>query len=287
MDSQAQMPERLTIKNYVIKYNDVLGFIAAGILFYIVLKLGFYYWTLIPIIFSIYLIFTVLNRLRDRESKLVIDNNGIEFSDQKKCYKWSEINYAFIERNGGGHNSFEQNNYLHIVLTKSEVTIGLKKLAYSEKAIERQIEYYLGKDKCKPQDKFNSEIKGILIDKEKHDEVMVLFSKQKTLFLWSGLLIVFGLSGLSIYFQINSAFPYVFAFGFVITVITMFVYIKIINTRFRKSTIICNLTEKEFDAISIKYELKKDNDKKRKMLGYIFLIVLTVLIFTISYFVTK
>ncbi len=116
---------------------------------------------------------------------------------------------------------------------------------------------------------------------------MVLFSKHKTLFLWSGLLIVFGLLGLSIYFQTISDFPYVFAFGFVITEISMFVFVKTINVRFRKSQAICNLTEKEFDAISIKYELKKDNDKKRKMLGYFFLSALTVLIFIISYFVAK
>lgn len=287
MDRQAQIPERLTIKKSVIRYDDVSGFIAAGILFYYVLKLDSYYWTIIPIIFSAYLIFNVLKRLTDREPKLVIDNKGIEFSDQKKLYKWSEIKFAYIERNGGGHNSLESNDFLHIVLTSREVTFGLKKLSYSEKEIERQIEFYLGRDKCKPHDKFKLEIRKILIDNEKLDEVMVLFSKHKTQFLWPGLLIVFVLPGLSIYFQFNSDFPYVFAFGFVITVISMFVFVKIINTRFRKSPTIRNLTDKEFDAISIKYELNKANDKKRKMLGYVFLSVLTVLIFTISYFVTK
>lgn len=287
MERQLQIPERLTIKKSVIRYDDVSGFIAAGILFYYVLKLGYYYWTIIPIIFTAYLLFNVLKRLSDREPKLIIDNKGIEFSDRKEIYKWNEIKFAFIQRNGGSHNSLESNNSLRIVLSNREVTIGLKKLSYSEKDIEKQIEFYLGKDKCKQQDKFKSEIKGILIDKVKLDEVMVLFSKHKTGHLIFGLLICFGIPGLSLYFQFNSDFPYVFAFGFVITVISMFAFVKTINERFRKSPTICNLTDKEFDAISIKYELKNNNDKKRKMLGYVFLSVLTVLIFIISYFVTK
>jgi len=286
MNRQTQIPERLTIKKSVIKYDDVLGFIAAGILFYFVLKLGSYFWTIIPIIFSAYLILNLLKRLIDREPKLVIDNKGIELSDQKKLYKWSEIKFAFIKRNGGSHNSLDSNDFLHIVLSNSEVSIELKKLSYSEKEIEKQIEFYLGKDKCKPQDKFKLEIKEILIDKENLDEVMVLFSKHKTLFIWTGLSIVFGLPGLSIYFQFNSYFPYVFAFGFVLTPICMFAIVKVINTRFRKLPTIRNLTDKEYNAISIKYGFKNDHNKKRKLLGYVFLSVLTVLIFMISYFVT-
>lgn len=287
MERQAQIPERLIIKRSLIKYDDVLGFIAAGILFYFFLQLDSYYWTIIPIVFTAYLFFNVLKRLTDREPKLVINNEGIDSSSPQKLYKWSEIKYAFIERNGGGHNTFEPNNYLHIVSTREETTIGLKKLSYSEKEIEKQIEFYLGKDKCKPFDKFKSEIKGIVINKEKVDEVMVLFSRQRSLQLWAILPIVFGLPGLSIYFQFNSDYPYVFAIGFVFTVIVTFVIVKTINYRFRNLQTIRKLTDREFDAISIKYELKNDNDKKRKMLGYVFLSVLAVLIFIISYFVTK
>lgn len=287
MERQVQIPEKLTIKKSIIKYDDVSGFIAAGILSYFILKLDSYYWTIMPIAFAAYLFFNILKRLRDREPKLVIDNNGIWFSEQKKLCKWSEMKFAFIERNGGSHNSLESNDLLRVVLSSGEVSIGLKKLSYSEKEIERQIEFYLGKYKCKPQDKFKAEIEAILIDKEKLDEVMALFSKHKSLFLWTGLLIVFGLSGLSIYFQLNSDYPYVFAIGFVFTIIITFVIVKTINYRFRNVQTIRKLTDNEFDAISIKYKLKNDNDKKIKMIGYVFLSVLTALIFMISYFVTK
>lgn len=286
MINESQNIKRLIIKNSIINISDISIFIGAGILFYYISRLDFDFWFLLPIILLSLGLYRTIKKIIDRKPQIVLDENGINLIKRKEFYDWSKIKFAYINQNSSG-GSFENNASLSIVLSNKEISVNLKNLKYSEKALINLFEFYLGKDKNKPKDKFKSEIFHIIKNKENLNEIMRLFSKHKSKQIWFGLPICFGVPGLSIYIQINSDFPYVFALGFVLTVLIMFIFIKSSYNRFKKLKPIHDLSKDEYDKISIKYEIKNENEEKRMKLGFVFLSILTIAIFVISYLVSR
>ena len=237
-------------------------------------------WLILPVAILLYLIFLIIKRLVDRKPRLIIDETGIHDKRIKKVYTWQ--NTTDIET------IFNSSSFKLLVKSKSSMDlINLTNLNTSPKEIDEAIEFFSGNKISAGKNKFRKEIQRILKDDQNIDEIMLLFSKYKRKALWIGLPILFGGVALSVYLQTKISFPYVFATGYMVTGIILSMSMRMTEKRFKRNTVINNLTEQEYKKISIKYELKIPDNKRRRILGYILLAILTIGIFVISYFVSR
>jgi hypothetical protein len=237
-------------------------------------------WLLIPIAILLYLILLTIKRFVDQKPRLIIDEIGIKDKRNQKIYTWE--NASEIEHN------YYSSSFKLLVKSKSSMDIiDLTYLNTSPKEINEAIEFFSGNKILTGNNKFRKEVQQILKGNQNIDEIMLLFSNYKRKVLWIGLPILFGMPALSIYLQIKLSFPYVFAIGYLGAGIILFVFMLISEKRFKQKTEIQNLTEQEYKDVSIKYELKLPENKRRKILRYIFLALLIIGIIVISYFSSK
>lgn len=233
-------------------------------------------WVLIPAAILLYLISLIIKRLFDRKPRLIIDETGIHDKRSQKVYTWE--NTTYIESN------FNSSSFKLLVKSKSSIdNIDLTSLNTSPKEVEDAIEFFSGNKINTGKNKFRKEIQYILKDNQNINEIMLLFSKYKRKVIWFGLSVLFGIPALSIYLQFKLSFPYVFAIGYLVTGIILFAFMQITEKQFKRRTEIQNLTEQEYKYVSVKYELKIPENKKRKLLGYMLLIFLTMGVFLVSY----
>lgn len=272
--------KRLEIKESITRERETMYIVVLTILISLQLKEP-KLWLLIPIGIIAFLIFLLIKRLIDRKPRLVIDEIGIHNKRNKKIYNWKTI--TDIETNFNSSSSFKL-----LVRSKNSMdNIDLSNLNISPKEINEAVDFFSGNKISTGKNKFRKEIQRILKNNENLDEIMLLFSKYKKKVLSIGLPIFFGIPALSIYLQIKLDFPYVFAIGYLITGIIMYGFMRKMEMNFKQKIENQNLTEKEYNQVSIKYELKIPENKRKKILKYIFLSILTIAIFVISYIASK
>jgi hypothetical protein len=267
------MMEKLVIKKSVI-INRELGYI---VVLTIIISLELKKpapWLFIPVTILLLLVFLLIKRLFDRTPKIVIDEVGIHDKRNKQVYPWESITDVEVNINSLG---------LLIKSKTSLVNINLTNLNTSPKEINEAIEFFSGNKIRTGKNKFREEIKRILKNDENIDEIIMLFSKYKTRILWTGSTIMFGIPALSIYLQFNSSFTFVFAIGYLLTGICIYAFTKTAELQFKKQKEVQSLTEQEYKELFIKFGLKNPENKKRELLGYIFLTVLSIGVFIISY----
>lgn len=272
--------EKLAIKKTIIRDRELLYIVVLTIFISLELKKP-ELWLLIPVAILLFLVSLVVKRLLDRKPQIIIDKVGIHNNQNQQIYSWETI--TNVETNFTSSKSFG----LLIKSKISLVNIDLTNLDTSPKEINEAVEFFSGNKVNTGKNKFRNEIQHILKDNQNIDETMLLFSKQKRKVLWIGLPILFGIPALSIYLQSKLSFPYVFAIGYLVTGIFLFAFMRIIEKQFKRRTEIQNLTEQQYKNISIKYELKIPENKRRKILGYILLMLLTIGVFTVSYLVGR
>lgn len=267
--------KRIEIRESITRDREILYIVVLTIFIFLQLRKP-ELWLLIPVAILLFLISLILKRLFDRQPRLIIDETGIHDKRNQKVYTWENI--TDIESN------FNSSSFKLLVKSKSSIdNIDLTTLNTSPKEIGEAIEFFSGNKIRTGKNKFRKEIQHILKDNQNIDETMLLFSKQKRKVLWIGLPILFGIPALSIYLQSKLSFPYVFAIGYLVTGIILFAFMQIIEKQFKRRTEIQNLTVQEYKDISIKYELKIPENKRRKLLGYILLTLLTIGVFIVSY----
>jgi len=271
--------KKLEIKESIIRERETMYIVVLTIFISLQLKEP-KSWLLIPGAILLFLISLIIIRFIDRKPRLIIDETGIQDKRNQKVYSWE--NTSDIE------NNFNSSSFKLVIKSKfSLYNIDLTNLNTSPKEINDAVEFFSGSKIRTGKNKFRKEVQRILKNNENTDEIMLLFSKYKRKILWIGLPILFGIPALSIYQQVKLSFPFVFAVGYLITGITLYVFIQIAEKKFKQKKEIQNLTEEEYKNISIKYELKIPENKRRKILGYIFLVLLTIGIFVISHLASK
>jgi phosphatidylserine synthase len=267
--------KRIEIKESITRDREILYIVVLTIFIFLQLKKP-ELWLLIPVAILLFLISLIIKRLFDRQPRLIIDETGIHDKRNQKVYTWENI--TDIESN------FNSSSFKLLVKSKSSIdNIDITTLNTSPKEVGEAIEFFSGNKIRTEKNKFRREIQRILKDNQNIDETMLLFSKQKRKVLWIGLPILFGIPALSIYLQSKLSFPYVFAIGYLVTGIILFAFMQITEKQFKRTTEIQNLTVQEYKDVSIKYELKIPENKRRKLLGYILLTLLTIGVFIVSY----
>ncbi|GET25440.1 hypothetical protein [Prolixibacter sp. NT017] len=234
-------------------------------------------WLLIPVAVLLFLLSLVVKRVIARKPRLIIDEIGIHDKRKQKVYKWDSI--RDVEINFNSSSSFK----LVVKCQSTTESIDLTNLYTSPKEINESVAFFSDKKIKTGDDRFKTEIERILKDDDSVVEIMMLFSKVKSKLHWIGLPLFFGGVALSVYLQTRLAFPYVFAIGFLMTGILLFGFMQVSEKRFKKKPEIRNLTDREYNLIAIKYELKLPENKTRTIIGYVFFGLLMIGIFVISY----
>lgn len=281
MDNLDQLSKKLVIKNVILKSDEI---IRIGVTLLVLIFAGGrlpQYWILAPIGLLIFYSYDFIKRLLNRSPQIIIDKNGIQICKDQLVIPWRTIKSAQAKFQA------PDKERLYISTHEKELELRLDSYKYSLTQINETIEFFTGKRIERYKDKIKSDVLKVLINKEKIDEVMGLFSRFQTRFTIFGLAFSFGLISVAIFLQTISTFSYVFALGFVFTVVFVFSYVKFDRQRFRQKEVIRELTDSEFDAIALIYDIKDKKNRKREIIGYSLLGLLSIGIFIISYLASR
>jgi hypothetical protein len=282
----SDIPEKIILRNAIIKIDDLLYIGAMLFLLYFSIKDITSIWTIIMLGLFLFWIYNFIKRLKNRKPQIIIDKRGIELCEDKDFYKWSEIKFAFIKAHTTGYgDTSTSEDYFHIVTSKIEIERQINDFKYSSSLVKKAIEFYSGRNNADYNEMLRDKVNFILKGNNFSKEVMELFSRYRKRQYVITFVLFFGIIGTSVYYQIITNFHYWIGVGFALCISMLFGVGEIEEVRFRRKQYICDLTDEQYDKIAISQQLKYP---KKQMIGYaIFFAVITIVIFVISYLFAK
>lgn len=272
--------KKFEIKKSIIKEWEIYFSIAAIIMVVIKLKSPDFL-IVFPVALLLYVSYTIVKRLQNRQPGIIIDKYGIHLKSENKSFAWKSIDDVEVEDING------EQIYLKIKSKNSDFQTDLSHFETTSYKIEKAIVFFSnGKIKGRETKFFNS-IDDLVNDKKNLEIIIDLFKKHKRKVLWVGVLIFFGGLALAIFLQASYPFPFSFAIGWTSILIILFLYYRRTELKLRNSEKIRGLTDSQFNEIAIKFELRNNTDKKNKTFAMIFMAVVTIGIFVLSYLVTS
>ncbi|WP_163323426.1 hypothetical protein [Draconibacterium mangrovi] len=272
--------KKLEIKKTIITELEIYSSIAAITMLFFKLKKPDFF-IVIPFAVICYVGYSIIKRLQNRQPGIIIDKYGIHLKFENKSFPWKSIDDVEVEDING------EKIYFKIKTKNSDFQIDLSHFDTTSHKIKKAIVFFSnGKIKGRETKFFNS-IDDLVNDKKNLEMVIDLFKKHKRKVLWVGVLIFFGGIALAIYLQASYPFPFSFAIGWTTILIILFLYYKRTELKLRNSEIIRGLTDRQFNEIAIKFEIRNNADKKNKTFAMIFMVVVTIGIFVVSYLVTS
>jgi hypothetical protein len=238
-------------------------------------------WIIIPIIFLLYVTYIIIHRLINRQPGVVIDKYGLHLKYENKSFPWELISDAEVENFNG------EQIILKVKTKNSSFQTDLSNFNSNSYKIEEAIVFFSNGKIRGRETRFYDDINVLLSDKENLQVIIDLFRRHKRKVLWIGALIFFGGQALSIFLQVRYPFPYSFAIGWSAILIAMLFYFEKTELELRNSEKIRGLSDKQFNEIAIKFELRNNSEKKKRTLAMIFMVMITIGIFIISYLVTN
>ena len=291
MTHHIDMTDKFIIRNASLRLDDYVFFICVLILLFFII-IG-QHSEFIVVVFLGLLGFTtyrIIKRFQDRSDKIIIDKNGIKLCDTNDFINWSKIKYAYIKQKSEGvGRSSRVVDYFHIDTINGEMRVRMSDFAYKQDLLVQAVEHFSGRNIGELTDLLNDNAKKIIgtdINIDRISKILSNFYKRQANLAFISL---FTLVGISIYLQVIIDFPYVFAIGFTLTFGIIYLIGILEEKRLRSHEFICELDDKKYKVIKKEYEKGYDVEmsKGKKIDTIIFLIVFTVGIYVISYFIDK
>ena len=291
MTHHIDMTDKFIIRNASLRLDDYVFFICVLILLFFII-IG-QHSEFIVVVFLGLLGFTtyrIIKRFQDRSDKIIIDKNGIKLCDTNDFINWSKIKYAYIKQKSEGvGRSSRVVDYFHIDTINGEMRVRMSDFAYKQDLLVQAVEHFSGRNIGELTDLLNDNAKKIIgtdINIDRISKILSNFYKRQANIAFISL---FTLVGISIYLQVIIDFPYVFAIGFTLTFGIIYLIGILEEKRLRSHEFICELDDKKYKVIKKEYEKGYDVEmsKGKKIATIIFLIVFTVGIYVISYFIDK
>ncbi len=271
--------QKLEIKQTIIKEWELFFTIAAIII--VVYKLtNPDFLIIIPSVFLLYIAYSIIKRLQNRQPGIIIDTYGIYLASEDKSLSWKIINDVEVEEMGG------DKMFLKIKTQQADFVIDLSPFETTSYKVEKAIMFFSNGNIKGKKTKFSHSIDKLINDEKNSQIIIDKFKTHKRKVLWVGSLIFFGGLAASVFFQISYPFPYSFAMGWSITLISLFLYYKQTELRLRHFENIKELTDSQFNAIAIKFGLRNNTDKKNQIFVVMFMVFVSIGIFVVSYLVT-
>jgi len=282
-----QIPERLILKNTIVKPHELLILLVLPVSLYFLVfedSIAIVLIAIAPIL--LLAVVKLVKRLGNRNPIIIIDRRGIELCEEGRFYEWSKVEYAFIKRHASGHGKHSKTiDRFHLISNGQEKTIDLTDIKFNRGMVKAAIQQYSGRNIADASDKFRDEVAALLRNKQYADQVAHRFKKFKLKQSIIALAALFIPMGISIYFQASTHHWYSVGLGFTTALLLTLVLSKMAEQNFRRTEYIADLSDQEFNKIGIKYEVKYS---KKTAIGLtIFLALSTAAIFVISYFATR
>lgn len=275
------MNDKLVIKKVLLTDDDIFRIVPFIILFFVgwgkVPNYSFLFLIAFIVIYSI----APVKRFLDRKPQIIFDSSGIHNLRTKMTYSWEYIHDVDIEYRSTGtfKIAFKYKNPV--------IVLDLEKLKTSPKEIEDFIKT-IDSNKLKNEEiELKKDLKKILENNPDSAAISKTIKKYKIKNGWIIGVTFFGIIALAITLQVIYPYPYSFALGWSLMLVSLTYYNKIAETKLRGSEHIRRLTENQFNELMIRFSLRQKNDKKKKRVAYIAMFIITALIFIASYFLSK
>lgn len=276
------MDDKLVIKKVLLTDDDIFRIVPFIILFFLGWGKVPNYSFLILIAFIIIYSIAPVKRFLDRKPQVILDKSGIHNLQTKMTYSWEYIQDVDIEYGSSG-NFFK----LAFKYKNPIIVLDLEKLNTSPKEI---FDYIKTIDSNKLKDEENElkkDLEKILKNNPDSAAISKAIKKYKIKYGWIFSSVFIGFLALAITLQVIYPYPYSFALGWSIMLFSLAYYNKIAESKLRDSEHIRRLTENQFNELMIRFSLRQKNDKKKKRVAFIAMFIITVLIFIISYILSK
>ncbi len=279
--SNHKSKDKLIIKKELFTENDIIKIVPFIFLFFIMWGKVPNHYFLIPIGFIVVYSIAPIKRLFDRKPQIIFDGSGIHNLRTQMTYSWEYVQDVDIKfrSNGFFKLAFKYKNPL--------IVLDLEKLNTSPKEIEgyiKKINVSILKDEEK---ELNKGLSEILKNNPDIAEISKTVKQYKTRYLWIFFIAFIGILALAISLQVIYPYPYSFALGWSIMLISLTYYNKFAESKLQESEYIRKLTDNQFNELMIRFSLRQKNDKKKKKVAYIGMFIITSLIFIASYILSK
>lgn len=292
MNKQAEIPERLIIRNATFTFNDLFYLGSMGVCIYLIFEKGsvnsVFVWIFVGLM--LYTAWGIFKRLRDRSDKLIIDKTGILLCEQNEFIPWSGINYAYIKKEveGTGKNA-KVVCYFHIDAKGSDFVVNMDAFSFNENLLVRTVEHFSGRNIGELEDKVNDHAKKMLGNTYDVDELSAVFKSFFTRQKAIGLLVFLIPMGSAFYLQFHTHFAYCIAIGLTVTILGIFLVEKLETDRLHNHQLLRGLDKDRFKEICREYAplYNEDMSESRRKLNIIIVCLFGVAAYIITYFVSK
>ena len=276
------MNDKLVIKKVLLTDDDIFRIVPFIILFFLGWGKVPNYSFLILIAFIIIYSIAPVKRFLDRKPQVILDKFGIHNLRTKMTYSWEYIQDVDIEYGSSG-------NFFKLMFKYKNpiIVIDLEKLNTSPKEIFDYIKTIDSKKLKDEENELKKDLEKILKNNPDSAAISKAIKKYKIKYGWIVSGVFLGFLALAITLQVIYPYPYSFALGWSIMILSLTYYNKITESKLRDSEHIRRLSENQFNELMIRFSLRQKNDKKKKKVAYIAVIIITALIFIASYFLSK
>jgi hypothetical protein len=291
MKREEEIPQRLVIRNSKISFSDLfyVGIFVFSI--YLVFDIGFHITSLIFLATAGFIVWKLIQRLKDDKEQIVIDKNGIALNyDNDKLIKWENIKFAYIKQTvvGAGKSS-RIIDWFHIETTSEEFTIKMSDFSFNSAQLTQCVNYFSGREIGHISHKLTQRTSNYFKDKTFADNAYHVFKTSYKRQMNLGIVVLFSLIAVAIYCQVKIDFPYVFAIGWTLTVLIIAIGGVYDSKKLRNNDFFVGLDDKTYEKVINEYGKEFGySTSNKKNVGYsIFLFLSVLLVFGISYILSK
>ena len=274
-------------KNITVSESLLIIFFLIFLFFMIEFEIEFIY-IIICIGIVTYGMHKFLKRQFDRRAKIIINKNGIKLCKEDKLIEWNIINYAYIKKEITSYGKDARSiNYFYIETKNKIIDIDMSDYSFNKETIIKSVEYFSGRNIGEFEDLLNDNVKEIIGSKMNIDQISKIcidyIKRQKKLSIIQFLILFV----ISFILQLIIDFHYVFAIGFTLMIVIMFLVDRIEEKRLRNREYIKDLDDEKFKKVLIEYAKACNIDKSKSFekKAMVLIILSTILIYIFSYLI--
>jgi hypothetical protein len=236
------------------------------------------------------IVFKIMQRLNNNTEQIVIDENGITLNfNNTGLIEWKNIKFAYIKQKVvGTGKSTRVIDWFYIETAEEEFTVKMSDFSYDASSLAEYINHFSGREIGRISNKLKHNVSHLLKNKDFADEIELVFKtyfmQQKNIvYIWI-LLIVAAIILQSV---MGLKFPYIFAIGWSITLLIGLITGINEEKKLYNHKSLINLDKETIKKLMDEYGKEfghKSSTTATAIASYVFLGLITVIIFGFSYF---
>ena len=287
MNRKPVFKDKLVIKNTLLKTGDYVFIPAFLVLLLIVLTNSYTIYSIIFLIaIAAYSAYRIIKRLKDRSDKIIIDKSGIMICDRNELIGWDKIKFAYIKQKSEGYGKSAQLiHYFHIKTISGEIVIDMRDFKFDKEILRQSVEHFSGRNIGDFADMVSAKLAKKIGNYEKARTIESKITRYIKNSIRIGAIIFFVTFVIAIVLQVLHPFPYIIAIWLAALVFGISIF-ALYEKKYLKGRLgLSELSDSEFNTLMNDYSAEFDLNlsSRQTIFSYIFLIVIVVAVFIISY----